>query len=198
MNEYEQQANDFLKATGAKIAAVYTGHRPHFEGEKEFRATYMITITRDNKPAMAFPFGQSLVNSWKFLATSGKSQFGMMKAISGSQLEGHDLLQVFNKTVCSGDDSNGGHGCYSVIRSSGAYGRRDVQIKKAEVVPTAYDILACMTKYDLGTFSDFCSDFGYDEDSRKAETVYQAVRKEYQDLARIFSSDELEEMSEIS
>src|SRR6185312_12921531 len=27
--------------------------------------------------------------------------------------------------------------------------------------PTAYDVLACITKYDPGTFSNFCSDFGY-------------------------------------
>lgn len=66
--------------------------------------------------------------------------------------------------------------------------------------PTAYDILACLTKSDPGTLEDFCSDFGYDvfEDRRQSFKTYNAVQKEYNNLARLFSEDELGEMQEIS
>lgn len=58
--------------------------------------------------------------------------------------------------------------------------------------PTLYDVLACLTKYDVGTFENFCSDFGYDEDSRTAEKTYKAVLKEWQAMERLFNSEELE------
>lgn len=63
--------------------------------------------------------------------------------------------------------------------------------------PTMYDVLTCLQKYDVGTFENFCSDFGYDEDSRKAEKIYKAVSKEYNAMLRVFGADILEEMQEI-
>lgn len=62
--------------------------------------------------------------------------------------------------------------------------------------PTAYNILACLTKYDPGTFEDFCSDYGYDEDSRKAERIYKAVCKEWINVERVFG-DCLDDLREI-
>ena len=64
--------------------------------------------------------------------------------------------------------------------------------------PTSYDILACLTKYDPGTFADFCVDFGYDEDSRKALEIYFAVQKEYSELCRIFTPKQIEALREIN
>ena len=63
--------------------------------------------------------------------------------------------------------------------------------------PTPYGVIACLQKYDVGNFEDFCSEFGYDEDSRKAEKVYKAVLDEYQHVCMLFTSDELELMQEI-
>jgi hypothetical protein len=53
--------------------------------------------------------------------------------------------------------------------------------------PTAYDVLSCLTKNDPGTFADFCSEYGYDEDSRKAEKTYFAVQEEWKGVERLFS-----------
>ncbi len=63
--------------------------------------------------------------------------------------------------------------------------------------PTAYDVLACLTKYDPSTFEDFCSEFGYDVDSRKAEKVYDAVCKEWANVQKIWSDKEIEALQEI-
>jgi len=63
--------------------------------------------------------------------------------------------------------------------------------------PNAYDILTCLTKYDPGSFADFCGEYGYDEDSITAERTYKAVQEEYTKLSTLYSDAEMEEMAEI-
>lgn len=62
--------------------------------------------------------------------------------------------------------------------------------------PTAYDVLACVTKYDPGTFANFCDEYGFDTDSRKAEKTYFAVQDEWVNINKLFS-DVMDELSEI-
>ena len=62
--------------------------------------------------------------------------------------------------------------------------------------PTLYDILTCLQKYDVGSFENFCDDFGYDTDSRSAERTYKAVCKEYEAVDRLFY-DIIDELAEI-
>lgn len=62
--------------------------------------------------------------------------------------------------------------------------------------PTSYDVLTCLTKYDPGTFENFCGDYGYDTDSRKAEKVYFAVQQEFDGVRRLFG-DVLDQLAEI-
>ena len=64
--------------------------------------------------------------------------------------------------------------------------------------PNMYDILACLTKYDVGTFDDFCGEFGYNNDSRNAEKIYKAVVKEYKAVNRLFTDAEIEALSYIN
>lgn len=63
--------------------------------------------------------------------------------------------------------------------------------------PSIYDILACLQKYDYGTFENFCSEFGYDTDSRKAEKIYKSVCREFKAVDRLFC-DVIEELQEIN
>lgn len=64
--------------------------------------------------------------------------------------------------------------------------------------PTAYDVLASITKYDPEDFKNFCSNFGYNEDSRTAEKVYKAVLEEYTNIKTLFNDEELELLQEIN
>ena len=72
----------------------------------------------------------------------------------------------------------------------------EIKVLKAKLIPTAYDVLACLQKHDVGTFEDFCCDFGYDIDSRKALKTYLAVQDEAANVQRLFGDciDELEEI----
>lgn len=62
--------------------------------------------------------------------------------------------------------------------------------------PTIYDVLTCLQKYDVGTFENFCDEFGYTND-RKAERIYKAVVKEFKNMSRLFTPEELDLLSEI-
>lgn len=66
--------------------------------------------------------------------------------------------------------------------------------------PTCYDVLACLQKYDVGSFEDFCSEYGYTidtyEDKRRITKLYRAVTKEFDKVTRIFG-DVMDELQEI-
>ena len=64
--------------------------------------------------------------------------------------------------------------------------------------PEEYDVLSCLQKYDVGSFENFCGDFGYDVDSRKAEKTYKAVCKEFEKVSKFFTDAEIEQLQEIN
>lgn len=70
-------------------------------------------------------------------------------------------------------------------------------ISNAAMIPTEYDVLSCLTKYNPGEFEDFCSEYGYEEDSRAAEKIYKSVKDEYKNITRIFTPEQIEQMQEI-
>lgn len=67
--------------------------------------------------------------------------------------------------------------------------------------PTEYDILTCLQKYEVGSFEDFVSEFGYEidepQDRRNAKHIYNAVCKEYEKVCRCFTPEQIEAMQEI-
>lgn len=69
-----------------------------------------------------------------------------------------------------------------------------------EVLST-YSILACLEKYDVGTIDDFVHEFGYEvrkwSDVKRIENIYNAVVKEYKNLCRIFTPEQMDMLREI-
>ena len=70
--------------------------------------------------------------------------------------------------------------------------RKELSALKANAVPTEYSILACLQKYEIGTMNDFFHEFGYE-----IHNADNAVVKEYQDLCRIFTAEQMEKLREI-
>jgi hypothetical protein len=62
------------------------------------------------------------------------------------------------------------------------------------VTVNLYDILSCVASdgtYETETFSGFCSELEYDEDSRKAFKMWKVVKKQQDKILSIFEQDEL-------
>lgn len=75
--------------------------------------------------------------------------------------------------------------------------------KEHGLQPTNYDILACLEKYEIGDFEDFCSEFGYPmtDDwgriNKENKKIYNACVKEWYNVRRMFD-DCLDELREIN
>lgn len=97
--------------------------------------------------------------------------------------------------------------CYKFARKHYAYmyGRLsmyDAEIKWGEdrrklKEPNIYDVMSCVTKYDPGSFEDFCCEYGYDDDSIRALKIYKAVCDEWQKMCQIFTEEDMEKLREI-
>lgn len=173
MNNYEQQAADFLEKTGSNIEIKFLKYDKHFEDDKEPRDVYTVTLSRGSR-SYTFNFGNSL-NDSGFYYTKGVKKY----PIDRKYLNAPNLVSVIKRA--DWDFQNNG--------------KSDTIHRPVE--PTAYDILACLQKYEVGTFEDFCSNFGYDTDSRKAEKIYKAVLNEYAQLCTLYTDAEMEQMQEI-
>lgn len=70
------------------------------------------------------------------------------------------------------------------------YGSKNCWVKRKIVSPSAYSVLACLTKYDPGDFDNFCQEYGYSFSSEreylKVKQVHIAVWDEYRSVHRLF------------
>lgn len=177
ISEYQQQALDFLNKTGATIKIEYSHFGKHFDDDKEERDIYNVTIERGSRK-FTVKFGQS-INDSGFYYTKGRQRTDLDRKYLDK--EKYPRLATYIKNKIDWSFMNNG---------------------KSDVVhypkaPDEYSVLACLTKYDPGSFPDFCGEFGYDEDSRKAERIYNAVCDEYKNVAMLFNDNELELLQEI-
>lgn len=65
--------------------------------------------------------------------------------------------------------------------------------------PVAYDVLACISgeAHCAATFKEFCSEFGYDEDSRSAYSTFKRCSTFARRLRAFFTEEELKGLAEI-
>lgn len=65
--------------------------------------------------------------------------------------------------------------------------------------PTAYDVLACISndQYCEPVFEDWCAEFGYDPDSRKAEALHRRCVAFALELRQFFTDAELADLAKI-
>ena len=167
-NEYTEQAEKFLKDAYATMKIDFQGRAINTAWkEKQLRNLYAVTITTP-RGSYTFDFWDSLYNT-------------EMTQMTVEQY----TLKHFRK-----------HYEYMTYFEQGKV-HTELARKQKEARPCCYDVLACLTKYDPGTFENFCAEYGYNEDSRTAERVYVAAQNEFANLKRIFDPEQLEAMREI-
>ena len=170
--DYEKQAEDFLTKTGCKMNITYKENSKYFPNDKETRDVYEILIERGNRK-WKFEFGNSIKDS-EFVAVYGKTKY--------------PIPEKFR------EKSNGDIVLYVKLYLQHDFGTVKSDHIIRPVSPSAYSILACLTKYDPDSFENFCSEFGYDTDSKNAERTYNAVVKEWQNVCMIWTDEEIEEL----
>lgn len=62
-------------------------------------------------------------------------------------------------------------------------------VRSSRKAPTLYTVVACLEKNDPGTFEQWCSDFGYDTDSRRALETYLTVQKQCAEFRALCGHD---------
>lgn len=169
-SQYNEACKLVAETFDLEFKAEFLENNYYFQGDKDKRDIYNITLKRGARK-YTFKFGQSIVNSG-FYAQYGRQKYPLpIDKIN----ESNDLLKYYVKNTFQYDFGN---------------------VKNDKIVrpiaPTLYDVLSCLQKYEVGTFEDFCGDFGYDNDSRTALKTYKVVVKEYDKVCSLFSNEELE------
>ena len=168
MTEYTKHALDFLEKAKATCNIEFGGCTYNPNWKEEsFRNFYNVTLST-SRGSMRFKFWDSINNT----------------EISKLTLEEYSKKR-FNCQY------------RHLTYTEKARASKELKEKKCDAIPTTYDILACLTKYDPGTFEEFCAEFGYDEDIKTADRIYIAVSREYKQIERIFTAEQLEELQEI-
>lgn len=172
MENYTKQAKDFCEKTKTTIK-VEESKRPKpplwIKGDEDYGICYDVEVRRfiSNNIESVWKF-----NFWGSIANKEMIEIAKVDAKLGN-------TNVLGKYLSFRE--------HMVIKKD---------YKDGEYTPNEYDILACLTKYNPNSLEDFCSEFGYDLDSRKGLDTYLAVQKEWNKVEELFG-DVLETLREI-
>lgn len=169
-SKYDEACELVKEKFGIEYECKFLKNDYHFDNDKSTRDIYEITLKRGTRD-YTFNFGQSLMDSQYYQDSIKERTY----TLNGQNRTGNYIIHDISKFIKAFPDG----------------GSQKLKLVKGKE-PELYDILTCLTKYDVGTFENFCSEFGYDEDSRSAEKTYNAVVKEYESMCRLFSDEELE------
>lgn len=168
--DYQNQARQFLNDCSATMSIVYVGRaKPTWDNYNHDLYTWIIKTQR----------GQMTGNFYD--------------SIRSTEIHHMTLGEYIEKRFkCRASDAS-----YTME----ARADRELRAIKYEAKPTEYDILSCLEKYDVGSMDDFISDFGYEvkcvADMTNIITTYNNVVKEYNDVCRCFTAEQIEKLREI-
>lgn len=181
MDDYIEQADTFLTASGTtlhvSLAPIQSAPLWVFPGDK-YGYKYDIVL-ENQRGKYAFAFWNSL---YKREAIDAVNQLASDNAgmLTVDDYRARDILkEVLGKNITR------------------AHARRAHDALLAELAPTSYDILAALDQLHAESFEDFCAEFGYDEDSRRAFRTYRELVEQDRRLRQLFNHDELEQLAEI-
>ena len=172
MDIYNQQAMEFLNACPAEMQIIYAGSATnHLWSENEPRDMFSFVI-RTQKGTMNGIFWDSLYNT-----------------------------RLRHMTVDDYVKKKYNRLSRDCTRSEIAKVKQELDNLQKSTKPHAYHVLACLTKYPVGSMDDFMHEFGYEikcvNDMTNFINTYNAVVKEYNDLCRIFTPEQMKMLREI-
>lgn len=172
MTDYKQKAKDFLDKCNAKMRITFAS--------KEINHAWNETVPR---------------NKYHFTITTplGKMDGYFWDSIRNTELTSTSYKQFYETAMRK---------CHDGVLPKDFPEPGQYFKMQQEARPSVYDILACLEKHDVGTIDDFVSEFGYEvrkwSDVRRIEDIYHATVKEYHDLCRIFTPEQMEMLREIN
>lgn len=185
-NDYLKQAKDFLTHTNTIFKCEFLRNDYYFTGDQSKRDIYLITLSRGNRQ-FSFEFGQSIANSIKFEDKLSKNRY----TSDGKSAGPHTLRYLYPEKFPKNKNDERFN---------------DFKIIKG-IEPTEYDVLACLTKYDVGSLEDFISEYGYTENYVKdhngkmvffdVKELYNKVVNEFNNVCMLWSDNEIEILQEI-
>ncbi len=175
MTEYQKQAKDFLTSCNATMEINFVGIDINQNWQDNTkRAKYRVTI-KTPRGSMTLDFWDSEMNT--------------------------KMREMTFENFCIKK-----YGCYPQDLGTYLHPSRSKVTQEwrdtKNAAPSEYAILACLTKYDPGTMHDFFYEFGYEiegvDDMFCFMNTYNAVVKEYRDLCRIFTEEQMTILREIN
>lgn len=170
INEQDRQVAEFLKAANIGYSVTYRGVKKSDGWERD---QFCVTFT-NGKKSEVFEYGCGVGHRLQVLKNAYK--------LSDSQLSGVKKLR----------DLIGENRLDSTILDLG----NKVYAVKPTQASVLYSLLLDANCADQN-FDDFCSDLGYDPDSRKDFKIYEACCEILQKMRKIFTNTQRTELAEI-
>ncbi len=182
MNEYEQQANDFLTKTGSTLEARYLKYDFYFPNDKQKRDVWEIRLKRGTREYV-FNFGSSINDHEQMLKKyipNTSPEYAQRCIDEGSNLYDISIRFKIDKYLKAMEAQKQ----WAIIGSDDR--------------PSAYSVLVCLSGYEPeNNIDDFASEFGYTKPSEVIR-VYEAVKKEFRELKSLYNDEELKLLNEIN
>ncbi len=184
INAQDIAVAEFLKANHINYSPIYIADMVRDQDWQH--DLYYVTFTNQRSGVLSTEYKTGLghrvavTNNQSFTATS-RMKTAYNKALKSVGIE--NGLTVTQKEFIT---SNGFK--KARILEGGAY---SVTPTSASVLYSLLNDARCGSDYD---FEDFCSEFGYDEDSIKAYETYKACQKTSKQLKKVFSATQLAQL----
>ncbi len=172
-NDYTKQAEQFLTDTNTVLVVEYLRTAPYFQGDKKSRDVYRFTLN-NACGSYSSEFGNSMHNTE---ARALFKRYGSRAPIVGGWSSSRELKEARD---------------YKVIL-----------LNKSYLPPNAYDVLACLEKYQPEPlFKEWAREVGYDDapmlDYPKIQAIHQACLSQYAGIRRLFTDEQMEQLQEIN
>ena len=181
INDQDRQVAEFLKTANVQFFVSYTGQTK--------------------------PFSDNVMDSWKV-------KFSMRKADQAGNVYaefdyytgiGHRIEAPANSYKLSASQIASAKELQALLGKNSVYPDTVIKIggdwaKTYAVCPTQANVLYSLlldAQCADQNFDDFCSDLGYDPDSRKDFKIYEACCEILQKMRKIFTNTERDELAEI-